>query len=222
MHWIESGPPPEDAAAERKAREASADITVRCRTLVAAKADAEKSLAEKETELQSARETIKQTLADKETLLNSQESEIDRQVQLRQAAWTDRLNQLRQELDSQRATSEAERAAIVLQNQKKLQELSEEWRTQIIQVNRQMADAELVAEEKNAKLTLELKDALLARDATGSQLQLQSESFSLKLTPRMRPGNWKGQSARRNTGWSGSRRNPPRHCVKPMMNMSAN
>ncbi len=168
--------------AEREAREASADLTRRCSTLAAAKADMEKSLCAKEDELQSAQDTIKQKSAEQEALLNSQESEIDRQVQLRQTAWTDRLNQLRQELDSQRATSETERAAIVLQNQKKLQELSEEWRTQIIQVNRQMADADLVAEEKISKLTLELKEALHARDATGSQLQLQAESFSLKLT----------------------------------------
>ncbi len=43
-------------------------------------------------------------------------------------------------------------------------------------------NAELAAEEKASKLTLELKEALLSRDAANSQLQLQAESFSLKLT----------------------------------------
>jgi hypothetical protein len=197
--------------AERQAREASAEITVRCRTLAIAKTDVEKSLAEKEVELQAAREaadsvsathekqlklkegewtarladvkeSLKQALTEKDALLNNHQAEVDRQVQLRQSAWTDRLNQLRQELDSHRATSDAERATMVQENQKKLLELSEEWRTQILQANRQMADADLAAEEKSARLTQELKEALKARDAASSELQLQTESFSLKLT----------------------------------------
>ena len=186
--------------AERQAREASAEIALRGKMLAekeaglqtadeaiaAAAAAHEKKLKQKEGEwgakIASVNESLNQALVEKEALLSSQQLEIDRQVQLRQNAWTDRLNQLRQELDSHRATSEAERAATAQEHQKKLQELSEEWRNQIIQANRQVADAELGYEEKSAKLAHELKEALKARDAASSQLQLQAESFSLKLT----------------------------------------
>jgi hypothetical protein len=197
--------------AERQARESNAEISLRCKTLTDAKTEAEKLLAAKEAELQTAREAItaaaaahekqlkqkeseseariaevteslKKALAEKEALLNSQQSEIDRQVQLLQSDWSERLNQLRKELDSQRANSEAERATMVREHQKKMQALSEEWRTRITQANRQLADAELAAEEKFARLSNELKEALAARDAANSQLQLQTESRSLELT----------------------------------------
>ena len=100
---------------------------------------------------------------------------------MRQNAWSDRLTQLRQELDDQRAASEAERTTMMQEHHKKLMEVSEDCKTQVIQARRQVADAELAAVEASAKLAHDLKEALHARDAAESQLQQQADSFSLKL-----------------------------------------
>src|SRR5208337_3245995 len=73
-------------------------------------------------------------------------------IQMRQNAWSDRLSQLRQELDNQRAASEAERTALMQEQHKKLMEVTEEW-----------------------------KVALQARDDAESQLKLQADGHSLQL-----------------------------------------
>ncbi len=197
--------------AERMAREVSTEIAVRDRALAAANANAQKALAEKEAELQVAREslgaaaakheeqlkkkeeewvakfggmadTLNRTVIEKDALRDLQKSEIERQIQMRQNAWSDRLTQLRQELDDQRAASEAERTALMQEQHKKLMEVSEECKTQVIQARRQMADAELAAVEASAKLAHDLKEALHARDTAESQLRHQADSFALVLS----------------------------------------
>ena len=197
--------------AERLAREVTATVTARDKALAAAKAEAAKALAEKESEVQAAREAVTAAVAGREVALKQKEeewvakfsgmadslnraitetdalralqkSEIERQVQLRQNSWSDRLNQMRQELDAQHAAHEAERAAMSQQHQKKLLEITEESKSQVMQARRQKADAELAAEEATAKLAYELKEAVNARDDARSELQQQVESLSLKLT----------------------------------------
>src|ERR1041385_5803667 len=61
-------------------------------------------------------------------------------------------------------------------------EVTEDCKTQVIQARRQVADAELVAVEKTAKLAHELKEAQRARDEAESQLKHQSDSFALRLS----------------------------------------
>ena len=197
--------------AERLAREVSAQVAARDQALAVAKTEAEQMLTEKATELQAAREAIEAVTAgsaeqlkrkedewvakfagladslnravvEKDTLRDLQKTEIERQVQLRQSAWSDRLTQLRQELDAQRVASETERTAMLQEHHKKLLDVSEDCKTQVIQARRQAADAELAAEEKSARLTYDLKQAVSARDAAVAQLQQQTESLSLKLT----------------------------------------
>ncbi len=197
--------------AERMAREASAQISIRDKALAAANTATEKALSEKraevgavqkaidsaavaydeqmkkkegewEAKLASLTESLNQALVEKDALRDFQQLEIERQVQLRQNVWSDRLTQMSQELEAQHAANEAERTAMVQEHQKKLMEVSEDCRTQVIQVRRQLADAELAAEEATAKLALETKEALNARETACSQLQLQVESLSLQLT----------------------------------------
>lgn len=197
--------------AERMAREASAQIAARDAALAAGKTSAAEALVQKEAELQAAREAIaaaatghedqlkkkedewvakfarladslNHAVAEKDALRDFQKSEIERQVQQRQNSWSDRLTQMRQELDAQRAASEAERTALIQEQHQKLLEVSEDCKTQVVQARRQMADAELVAMETSAKLTHDLKEALSARDAAESQLQQQAASLSLKLS----------------------------------------
>ena len=127
-------------------------------------------------------DSLNRTVIEKDALRDLQKSEIERQIQMRQNAWSDRLTQLRQELDDQRAASEAERTAMMQEHHKKLMEVSEDCKTQVIQARRQMADAELAAVEKSAKLAHDLKEALHARDAAESQLKHQADSLSLKLS----------------------------------------
>jgi hypothetical protein len=107
---------------------------------------------------------------------------------MRQNAWSDRLTQLRQELDDQRTASEAERTALMQEQHKKLMQVSEECKTQVIQVRRQMADAELAAVEASAKLAHDLKEALHARDTAESQLRHQADSFALVLSQAKEEG----------------------------------
>ena len=127
-------------------------------------------------------DSLNRTVVEKDALRDLQKSEIERQIQMRQNAWSDRLTQLRQELDDQRAASEAERTALMEEHHKKLLEVSEESKNQVIQARRQAANAELAAMEATAKLTHDLKEALHARDAAETQLQQQAESVSLKLS----------------------------------------
>lgn len=127
-------------------------------------------------------DSLNRTVIEKDALRDLQKSEIERQIQLRQNAWSDRLTQLRQELDSQRAASEAERTALMQEHHKKLLEVSEECKSQVSQARRQAADAELAVVEASAKLNRDLKEALHARDAAEAQLRQQQEAFALKLS----------------------------------------
>src|SRR6059058_3773929 len=118
-------------------------------------------------------DSLNRTVVEKDALRDLQKSEIERQIQMRQNAWSDRLTQLRQELDDQRAAAEAERTTLMQEHHKKLMEVSEDCKTQVIQSRRQMADAELAAVENSARLAHDLKEALHARDAAESQLKHQ-------------------------------------------------
>ena len=197
--------------AERMAGEAAAEISARDNALAEARAAADKALFEKDAELQAAREalsaaeaqhaekskenetqwmtkisgiadSLNRTVVEKDALRDLQKSEIERQIQMRQNAWSDRVTQLRQELDDQRAAAEEERTALMQEHHKKLMDVSEDCKTQVIQARRQMSDAELAAVEKTAKLEHDLKEAMHARDAAESQLKHQGDSLSLKLS----------------------------------------
>ncbi len=127
-------------------------------------------------------DSLNRVVIEKDALRDLQKSEIERQIQMRQNAWSDRLTQMRQELDDQRAAVEAERTALMQAQHKKLLEVSEDCKTQVIQARRQAADAELASVEATARLTHDLKEALRARDTAEAQLKQQSDSLSLKLT----------------------------------------
>jgi hypothetical protein len=127
-------------------------------------------------------DSLNSTVVEKDALRDLQKSEIERQIQMRQNAWSDRLSQTRQELDDQRAAGEAERTAMMQAHHKKLLEVSEDCKTQVIQARRQAADSELAAVEASARLTHDLKEALHARDTAESQLQQQGDFFSLKVS----------------------------------------
>jgi hypothetical protein len=127
-------------------------------------------------------DTLNRTVVEKDSLRDLQRSEIERQIQMRQNAWSDRLTQLRQELDTQRAASEAERTALMQEQHQKLMEVSEDCKNQVMQARRQAADAELAAVEASARLSRDLKEAAHARDSAESQLKQQADSFALKLS----------------------------------------
>lgn len=196
--------------AERMAREAAAAITARDHALATQKTAAAQALSAKEVELQAAREatmasadkheaelqkqesewvaklastadSLNRALAEKDALRDLQKSEIERQVQLRQNAWSDRVTQLQQDLDEQRVASETERVTLRQEHHKKLQEVSEEGKAQAAQLRSQLADAELAAMDATSKLSHDLKDALQARDAAETQLQHQADSFARQL-----------------------------------------
>jgi len=196
--------------AERMARESSIAIAARDQALVAHKTAAEQALAAKEVELQAGREAIaaaaakheaalqqqegewvaklastadslNRALAEKDALRDLQKTEIERQVQLRQNAWSDRVTQLCQELDDQRTSSETERVTLRQEQHKKLMEVSEEGKVQAAQLRRQLAEVELATMETTTKLSHDLKDALHARDAVEAQLQHQTDSFARQL-----------------------------------------
>jgi hypothetical protein len=131
--------------------------------------------------LASMADSLNRTVIEKDALKDLQKSEIERQVQMRQNAWSDRLTQLRQELDDQRAAAEAERLALMEEHHQKLLEVSEESKNQVIQARRQAAAAELAAMESAARLNQDLKAAMEARDIAEAQRKQQEDSFALKL-----------------------------------------
>jgi hypothetical protein len=126
-------------------------------------------------------DTLNRTVLEKDALRDLQKSEIERQIQMRQNAWSERMTQVRQELDQQRAASELERTTLMQEQHKKLMEVSEDCKNQIIQARRQASEAELAAVDASAKVRHELKEALHARDTAMAQLQQQADSFALKL-----------------------------------------
>ena len=132
--------------------------------------------------LASMADTLNRTVIEKDAIRDLQKSEIERQIQLRQNAWSDRLTQMRQELDDQRTAMELERTTMMQVHQKKLMEVTEESKTQVIQARRQAADAELAAVEATAKLSHDLKEALLARDEVETQLKQQLDTFAIQLS----------------------------------------
>jgi hypothetical protein len=197
--------------AERLAKEAATQIASREQAMAAANGAADKALMEKEAELQSLREemsvaaaehaevmkqkeeewvtklaattdSLNRTVVEKDALRDLQKSEIERQISMRQNAWSDRLTQLRKELDDQRAAADAERTSLIQEQHKKLMEVSEECKTQVSEARRQAAAAEMAAVEASAKLSHDLKQALDARDLAESQLQQQAEAFNVKLS----------------------------------------
>ena len=127
-------------------------------------------------------DSLNRAVLEKDALRDMQRSEVERQIQMRQNAWSDRLTQLRQELDDQRTAGETERTTLMQEHHRKLMEVTEESKTQVIQARRQMADAELAAMEKTAKLSHELKEAIRGRDTAEAQLKHQADSLSQKLS----------------------------------------
>jgi len=163
--------------AERLAIEASGEVAARDRALAAS----ETAAAAQEERLKKTADSLNRAVAESDALRDSQKSEVERQIQSRQDAWSDRLTQTRKELDDQRAAHEAERAALKQEHQQKLMKVTEDCKAQVIQVRRQMADAELAAVEKSGKLANELKQAMHAREEVESQLKHQIDSLGVQL-----------------------------------------
>ncbi len=197
--------------AERIAREASSQIASRDEAIAAEKANAANALSAKDAELQAAQkaladaatsreeelqkkeeewvakfssmaDSLNRTVLEKDALRDLQKSEIERQIQMRQNAWSERVTQLRQELDDQRAAAEAERTTLMQEHHKKLLEVTEDCKTQVIQARRQLADAEIEKVEALAKLSNDLKEALYERDRAESELKHATESNARQLT----------------------------------------
>jgi hypothetical protein len=184
---------------ERIANTASAQIAAR-----------DQALAAKERELKAARETINgaaakhqeelkkegewvakfagmadslnRAIVEKDALSGSQMSEVERQVQMRQGAWSDRLTRSRQELDELRAANEAARTTMMQDHHKKLMEVTEDYRNQLLQARRQVEDAELAVVEKTAKIEHDLKEAVQARDTAEFQLKHETDVFAARLS----------------------------------------
>jgi hypothetical protein len=196
--------------AERLAREASTEIATRDKALVVAKTNAEQALAAKESELQAAREataaattgfeqklkqkegewvakfteladSLNRAVQEKDALRDLQRTEVERQIQMRQSAWSERVSKLTQELDEQRAAAETERTTLMQEHQAKLLAVTEESKAQVLQARRQLTDAQMEAVEKNAKLAHELKEAMHSRDAAEFQLRQQTEVLERQL-----------------------------------------
>jgi hypothetical protein len=203
--------------AERIAREATEAITSRDEALVTTKAQTEQALLAKEAEVAAVHEaldaaeaahaeqmqqresewvakfggmadSLNHALAEKDALRDFQQSEIERQVQQRQKAWSDRLTQMRQELDAARATHETERAELVETQRKKQIEVTEDCKNQVAQARRQLAEAQLATEETSARLAYDLKEALNDRDLARTQLQQLTESHVLQLAQAREDG----------------------------------
>jgi hypothetical protein len=168
------------AVAEREA-----EVKAHAEQLSRLKAEHAEQSRNKEAEwvakLAATADSLNRTVVEKDALRDLQKSEVERQIQMRQNAWSDRFTQLRQELDEQRTAAEAERTALMQEHHQKLMAVTEECKTQVIQARRQMADAELAAVEKSARLAHELKEAVQTRDEAESQLKHQADGFALRL-----------------------------------------
>jgi hypothetical protein len=91
--------------------------------------------------LASVTDSLNRTVAEKDALRDSHQSEIERQIQTRQKAWSESMNQLRQQLDDLRLAGEAERTATMQEHHKKLTDVTEESKKQVIQGRREAAES---------------------------------------------------------------------------------
>ncbi len=114
--------------AERLAIEASGEVAARDRALAAS----ETAAAAQEERLKKTADSLNRAVAESDALRDSQKSEVERQIQSRQDAWSDRLTQTRKELDDQRAAHEAERAALKQEHQQKLMKVTEDCKAQVM------------------------------------------------------------------------------------------
>jgi hypothetical protein len=150
------------------------------------KAEHADEMKEKETEwvakFAGLADSLNKSAAEKDALRDFQKAEVERQVQARQNAWTERVNLLQQELATQRAAHEAERTAMIKEHHQKLREVSEDAQGQTAHFRRQASSAELAAQETTAKLSYDLKQAIEDRDAARLQMQQQTDSLEFKLT----------------------------------------
>ncbi len=196
---------------ERMAREATGKLAARDREISAAKTDAAKALAGKEAELEIVRaamasaaveheeklkqkeeewgvkhaglvESLNGAIAENDALRDLQKSEVERQIQLRQNAWSERLAQVNNEFDDLRIASEAERTAMLQDHHNKLLAVAEDCKTQVIEARRQLAEGKLAAKESTAKLTQDLKEARQACEMAETRLKHQADSFALQLS----------------------------------------
>jgi len=127
-------------------------------------------------------DALNKSAAEKDAMRDFQKSEVERQVQARQNAWTERVNQLQQEIATQRAAHEEERAAMIKEHHLKLREVAEDAQNQTAHYRRQASGSELAAQEAVAKLQYDLKQAIEDRDAARLQMQQQTDSLEFKLT----------------------------------------
>ena len=184
-------------AADKELAEMEAEVQAARETAAAAAAEYEqKSKAleqeyaeqskKKETEwvtkLSGMADSLTKTVMEKDALRDLQKAEIERQVQSRQTAWTDRISTLQKELHELRVSTEAERAGMMQDHHKKLLELSETSKTQVLQARRQASGTELAAVEANTRLTQDLKEAVHAREEAEAQLKQHTDTFNLKLS----------------------------------------
>jgi hypothetical protein len=184
------------AAAEKAQAEKTAEVQAAQEAAAAAaaaheeqlkwmKATHEEQLKEKESEwvekFSGLADALNKSAAEKDALRDFQQTEIERQVQLRQSAWSERVNQLRQELETQRTAHETERAALHKEQQQKLREVAEDCQSQTAHFRRQASGVELAAQEATAKMQYDLKQAIEDRDAARLQMQQQTESLEFKL-----------------------------------------
>jgi len=180
------------AAAEEALSERDAELQAAREAASAAEGNYAEEAKKKETQwaakLASMAESLNRAVVEKDSLRDLQRSEVDRQVQMRQNAWSDHVAQMRKELDDHRIAAEAERSAMHQAQHKKLMEVTEDCKNQVVQARRQMADAELAAMEKLSRMERDLKDAMRARDEAETQVKLQADSLSLKLTQAQEDG----------------------------------
>lgn len=182
----------EKAQAEKEAECAAAQQAITAATaaheeqLKWMKTEHEEQLKEKEAQwvekFGGIADALSKSAAEKDALRDFQKAEVERQVQARQNAWTERVNQLQQELNAQRAGHEAERAALIKEQQQKLREVAADAQNQTAHYRRQASGTELAAQEATAKLQYDLKQAIEDRDTARLQMQQQTESLEFKLT----------------------------------------
>ncbi|HZV34955.1 MAG TPA: hypothetical protein VFB72_10315 [Verrucomicrobiae bacterium] len=127
-------------------------------------------------------DSLNEAKMEADELRNTQKAEIERQVQIRQTAFSERLAALQKELGEARAAAETERAALLEEHHKKQSVASENAKNQINQLRRQLSDVQLAAEEKSARLAEQLNEVTFARDTAEARLKDETAALSAKIT----------------------------------------
>jgi DNA-binding transcriptional regulator YdaS (Cro superfamily) len=126
--------------------------------------------------------TLSRTAVEKDSLRDFQKAEVERQVQARQREWSDRINQMRQELEEQRAKSESERTALQESWSERHNQVRQELEQERSKSHAERTAGQSSSSERITQLRRELDEQRVKSEAERTAMMQEHQKKLLALT----------------------------------------